>query len=139
MAEFEASRGMPAESTIVFGVASDVAVMDRWLPRGLHVSDAGPDRVEAEGDLVPGEGTHEGLFRAQEDQLRVEWGGRDHPDYAGWLQVSDSASGTSEVTVHLSLLDEPEGGERSAEVRELLDRSLDRLADEVNRRVEGSG
>ncbi|MCK2219041.1 SRPBCC family protein [Actinomadura sp. ATCC 31491] len=127
---------MPADSTLVFGVASDVTVMDRWLPQGLHVSDAGPDKVEAEGDLVPGDGSHEGLFRAQEDQLRVEWGGRDHPDYAGWLQVSDSASGTSEVTVHISLLDEPGSGERADEVRELLDRSLDRLADEVGRRVD---
>ncbi|MEW9550745.1 hypothetical protein [Nonomuraea sp. NPDC050783] len=138
MAEFEATRGMPAESGLVYGVASDVAVMDRWLPRGLHVSGSGPNTVEAEGDLVPGEGAHEGLFRAQEDQLRVEWGGRDHPDYAGWLQVFDSADGRSEVTVHISLLDEPGSGARADEVRELLDLSLDRLADEVSRRVDGS-
>ncbi|MGP3957922.1 SRPBCC family protein [Nonomuraea sp. 3N208] len=139
MAEFEATRGMPAVSTIVYSVASDVAVMDRWLPRGLHVTGAGPGTVEADGDLVPGEGTHEGLFRASEEQLRVEWGGRDHPDYAGWLQVADSASGTSEVTVHISLLDEPDSGPRADQVRELLDRSLDRLADEVANRAHGAG
>ncbi|MEU5868148.1 MULTISPECIES: SRPBCC family protein [unclassified Nonomuraea] len=139
MAEFEATRGMPADSMIVFGVASDVELMDRWLPRGLWVNDSGAGTVEAGGDLVPGSGRHEGLFRAQEDQLRVEWGGRDHPDYAGWLQVSDSAAGTSEVTVHLSLLDEPGTSARSDEVRELLGRSLDRLADEVTRRVSEGG
>ncbi|WP_188193195.1 SRPBCC family protein [Nonomuraea sp. SYSU D8015] len=139
MAEFEATRGMPADSMIVYGVASDVAVMDRWLPQGLHVTDAGPGTVEADGELVPGEGAHEGLFRASEDQLRVEWGGRDHPDYAGWLQVADSTAGASEVTVHISLLDEPDSGSRADEVRELLDRSLDRLADEVTRRVHDSG
>lgn len=130
---------MPADSMIVYGVASDVAVMDRWLPQGLHIERAGPGTVEAGGDLVPGDGHHEGLFRAAEDQLRVEWGGRDHPDYSGWLQVSDSASGTSEVTLHISLLDEPASGTRADEVRELLDRSLDRLADEVSRRVHDAG
>ncbi|MEV4174065.1 SRPBCC family protein [Nonomuraea sp. NPDC049709] len=135
MAEFEATRGMPAESMVVFGVASDVEIMDRWLPQGLSVHDSGPGTIEADGSLVPGPGKHEGLFRAEEDQLRVEWGGRDHPDYSGWLQVSDSAAGTSEVTVHISLLDEPDSGARADEVRGLLDRSLDRLAEEVHRRV----
>ncbi|WP_433443138.1 SRPBCC family protein [Nonomuraea sp. CA-141351] len=135
MAEFEATRGMPASSTIVYGVASDVDIMDRWLPQGLSVADAGPGTLEAGGDLVPGPGPHEGLFRASEEQLRVEWGGRDHPGYAGWLQVSDAAGGTSEVTVHISLLDEPDSGARADEVRELLDRSLDRLADEVSRHL----
>ncbi|MCF6468762.1 hypothetical protein FAF44_10225 [Nonomuraea sp. MG754425] len=137
MAEFEATRGMPAESMVVFGVASDVEIMDRWLPRGLSVHGSGPGTIEADGSLVPGAGRHEGLFRASEEQLRVEWGGRDHPGYAGWLQVSDSAGGLSEVTVHLSLLDETEPGSRAGEVRALLERSLDRLADEVRRRVSG--
>lgn len=130
---------MPADSMIVFGVASDVDLMDRWLPQGLWVSDSGPGTLEAGGELVHGGERHEGLFRASEDQLRVEWGGRDHPDYAGWLQVADGASGTSEVTVHISLLDEPDSGARADEVRGLLDRSLDRLADEVARRVNDGG
>ncbi|MFC4120728.1 SRPBCC family protein [Nonomuraea zeae] len=139
MAEFEATRGMPADSVLVFGVASDVDLMDRWLPPGLSVSGSGPGLLEAGGELVPGTGRHEGLFRASEEQLRVEWGGRDHPDYAGWLQVSDATGGTSEVTVHISLLDERDDSQRAAEVRELLDRSLDQLADEVVRYVSGSG
>ncbi|NUP04132.1 MAG: hypothetical protein HOV96_12700 [Nonomuraea sp.] len=135
MAEFEATRGMPADSVIVFGVASDVDLMDRWLPRGLWVHDSGAGTVEAGGDLVHDGERHQGLFRAREDQLRVEWGGRDHPGYAGWLQVADSASGTSEVTVHISLLDEPDSGARAEEVRGLLDQSLDLLAEEVASRV----
>jgi hypothetical protein len=139
MAEFEATRGMPAVSLIVYGVASDVDLMNRWLPRGLSVHDSGPGIVEADGELVPGEGPHEGLLRASEEQLRVEWGGRDHPDYAGWLQVADTASGASEVTLHISLLDEPDSSERADEVRKLLGLSLDQLADEVTRRISDAG
>ncbi|MFG1946775.1 SRPBCC family protein [Nonomuraea sp. NPDC048826] len=142
MAEYEATRGMPAESGVVFGVASDLTLMNRWLPHGLWVRDSGPNTVEAGGDAVPGEGGHEGLFRVQEEQLRVEWGGRDHPEYAGWLQVSDAGSGTSEVTVHISLMDEPAEEtprERSDEVRGMLDESLARLSDEVGGRLTNSG
>ncbi|MDA0632018.1 SRPBCC family protein [Nonomuraea sp. MCN248] len=142
MAEYEATCGMPADSVVVFGVASDLTLVNRWLPHGLWVRGSGPDRVEAGGEVVPGDGVHEGLFRVQDDQLRVEWGGRDHPEYAGWLQVADSASGTSEVTVHISLLDEPEeesSPERAAQVRGMLDESLSRLRDEVGDRLTNSG
>jgi hypothetical protein len=140
MAEYEASRGMPADSLIVFDVASDLDLLDRWLPSGLHVRDGGSNTVEAEGDLVRGEGEHEGLIDASTEQLRVEWGGRDHPEYAGWLQVADSAAGASEVTVHLSQLDEPPERtppQRAEEIETMLGDSLDRLADEVERRISG--
>lgn len=140
MAEYELTRGMPADSGVVFGVASDVSLMNRWLPHGLWVRDSGPGTVEAGGEAVPGEGRHEGLVRAQKDQLRVEWGGRDHPDYSGWLQVADTDSGTSEVTVHISLTDEPGSPrERADEVRGMLDESLTRLEEEVGNRLSSSG
>ncbi|GGP06746.1 hypothetical protein LDL08_16300 [Nonomuraea glycinis] len=140
MAEYEATRGMPAGSDVVFGVASDVAQINRWLPHGLWVRDSGPNTLEAGGDVVPGEGRHEGLYDVSADQLRVEWGGRDHPGYAGWLQVSDSQSGTSEVTVHISLLDEPvekTSRSRADEVQGMLEDSLRRLSDEVGARRPG--
>jgi len=140
MAEYEATRGMPAESDVVFGVAADVALINRWLPHGLWVRDSGPNTLEAGGDVVPGEGRHEGLYDVSADQLRVEWGGRDHPGYAGWLQVSDSQSGTSEVTVHISLLDEPvekTSRSRADEVQGMLEDSLRRLSDEVGARRPG--
>jgi len=140
MAEYEATRGMPAGSDVVFGVAADVALINRWLPHGLWVRDSGPNTLEAGGDVVPGEGRHEGLYDVSADQLRVEWGGRDHPGYAGWLQVSDSQSGTSEVTVHISLLDEPvekTSRSRADEVQGMLEDSLRRLSDEVGARRPG--
>jgi hypothetical protein len=104
------------------------------------VRDSGPNTLEAGGDVVPGDGRHEGLFDVSADQLRVEWGGRDHPGYAGWLQVSDSESGTSEVTVHISLLDEPvekTSRSRADEVQGMLEDSLRRLSDEVGARSSG--
>ncbi|MGW0481919.1 SRPBCC family protein [Nonomuraea sp. NPDC003214] len=142
MAEYEATRGMPADSTLVYGIASDVSMVNRWLPHGLWVRDSGPNTLEAGGEVVPGEGRHEGLFSASPDQLRVEWGGRDHPGYAGWLQVADGQSGASEVTVHISLMDEPgekTSRDRADEVQAMLEDALRRLADEVSRRVTDAG
>jgi hypothetical protein len=141
MAEYEATAGMPAESTVVFGVVSDIETMDRWLPRGLWVRDSGPARVEAGGELLDAGTGHEGLIRTSPEQLRVEWGGRDHPGYAGWLQVSDTGAGASEITVHISLLDEPAPAarHREAEIQPMLEDSLERLANEVTRRVSAAG
>lgn len=142
MAEYEATGGMPADSAVVFGVASDPALMDRWLPHALWVRRTGPGTVEAGGEAVPGGGSHQGLVRVRNDQLRVEWGGRDNPEYSGSLQVADAESGTSEVTVHISLMDEPvkeTSRERADEVRGMLDESLSRLRAEVGNRLTNSG
>jgi hypothetical protein len=138
MAEYEAARRMPAGSGVVFDIASDVERMDRWLPRGLWVRNSAPNTLEAVGELVPGEGRHEGLIDSSREQLRVEWGGRDHPGYSGWLQVSDSADQTSEVTVHLSMQDVRETPQQVIEVHRMLAESLTRLADEVDRQVSGA-
>ncbi|MBA9003918.1 SRPBCC family protein [Thermomonospora cellulosilytica] len=139
--EYEATRGMPAESRVVFDVASDVSTMDRWLPEEIHVRDIAPGLAEA--DAETGRETHQGLMRKVPEQLRLEWGIKERPDYTGWLQVTDAGAGASEVVVHLSFLgDQPEasGSGRAGDVtRRSLERSLDRLAEEVGRRVAQPG
>lgn len=137
--EYEASRRMPADSRIVFDVASDTSTMHRWLPEQIDVHEVAPGVTEAEGRFVGSKRERNGLVRSSPERLRLEWGSRGRPDYAGWLQVVDQADGTSEVVVHLSFLrDRPQsdgrGQIRKATLR-LIERSLDRLAAEVGRRV----
>jgi uncharacterized protein YndB with AHSA1/START domain len=135
--EYEESRGMPADAEIVFDVLADVDAMERWLPTATDVETAGPDRVHVTGG---GAGFHydtEGLFRAQRDQLRIEWGS-EGPDYAGWAQVYHSRAGASEVNLHLSFLgDQPQAhrGRAAEQTRQGMREALDRLAEEVSRRV----
>lgn len=140
--EYEESRGMPADAEIVFDVMSDVDTMARWLPTTMDVGTAGPDRIHVEGG---GEGFHhdtDGLFRAQKDQLRMEWGSGG-PDYAGWAQVHHhSGAGASEVNLHLSFLGKQpmaHDGAAAEEMRQGMREALDRLAEEVGRRVSSSG
>lgn len=160
--ECESSRDMAADSRTVFEIAADVSTMHRWLPGEIHVHEVAPGIAEAEvatgrppdtGDRPAaghagtggtdrasrGADEPDALMRTSPDRLRLEWGTRGRPDYTGWLQVTDQADGTSEVVVHLSFLgDAAEGTHETPPedaARRELERSLDRLADEVERRT----
>ncbi len=128
---------MPAEAEIVFDVMADVATMESWLPTTLDVETAGPDRVHVEGEAGGRRYAADGLFRAQKDQLRIEWGS-EGPDYAGWAQVYHSGSGTSEVNLHLSFFGDQKqahAGEAAEKTRAEMQEALRRLAEQVGRRV----
>src|SRR5215207_10134460 len=139
--EYEESRGMPADAEIVFDVMADVATMERWLPTTMDVETAGPDKVHVEGEADGHHYTAEGLFRAQQDQLRIEWGS-EGPDYAGWAQVYHSGAGASEVNLHLSFFGEQPQAHSGAEAdktRQGMREALERLEEEVTRRVTDAG
>ncbi|POM26553.1 hypothetical protein BTM25_09540 [Actinomadura rubteroloni] len=134
--EYEESRRILAGSAIVFDVAAELG----WLPEEIETREIADDLVEAHSRDIGADAAHAGLLRRVPDQLRLEWGLRERPDYAGWLQVNDQADGASEVVVHLSFLgdERPEarGAARAVDrTNRMLRRSLDRLADEVARRV----
>jgi uncharacterized protein YndB with AHSA1/START domain len=135
--EYEESRGMPADAEIVFDVMADVDRMEQWLPTTIDVADAGPDRVHVEGDAGGRHYSADGLFRAQKDQLRIEWGS-EGPDYAGWAQVYHSGAGTSEVNLHLSFFGDQRqahGGEAAERTRQEMRAALERLEQLVASRV----
>ncbi|CAL9359745.1 SRPBCC family protein [Streptomyces atacamensis] len=136
MSEYERSRTMPALPELVFDQVSDLERLDRWLPSDLHAHVEDPPAVTVHEDRTG----HDirALFRTRPDQFRAEWGTRDEGAYAGWLQVAGIGSGASEVTVHLSFFDESHAPSRE-EVDISLDRSLDRLEEEVRMRTEDAG
>ncbi|MFH8371044.1 SRPBCC family protein [Streptomyces sp. NPDC018031] len=128
MTEYERSRTMPALPEHVFDQAGRVDQLDGWLPRDLHVRVDDLPAVTVHEDRT-GEDAR-GLFRARKEQLRLEWGTRETGRYAGWLQVAGLGSGASEVTVHLSFFD-PRHAPPGDAVRDALDRSLERLEEQV--------
>ncbi|MER7212900.1 SRPBCC family protein [Streptosporangium sp. NPDC020072] len=128
MSEHERSRRISASAEQVFDRASDLDSIDRWLPRDLHVRPDDLPAVTVHEDETGRDAR--GLFQAERDQLRMEWGTRDDDSYAGWLQVAGISPQESEVTVHLSFFEEehPPPGEY---VERALDESLARLAEQV--------
>jgi len=128
---------MPAPADVVFDIMSDIDTMQRWLPATIEVEDAGPDRVRVEGDAGGQHYATAGLFRAEKDQLRMEWGS-EGPDYAGWAQVYHEGDDASEVNLHLSFFgSQPEAHRGAAADRTHagMQEALERLAQEVARRV----
>ena len=111
---------MPAEADAVFAIVGDLDRLSEWMPEPVGVRSTGDGDVHADG-----------LVGVRPEQLRVEWGSEDSPDYAGWLQVQHAEPGHSSVTMHLSFLgDQPETrrhGHAAEEVRQWLDDALARL------------
>ncbi|WP_087930198.1 hypothetical protein [Streptomyces albireticuli] len=136
MSEYERSRTMPALAEHVFDQAGDVNWLGSWLPEELHVRAERLPEVTVHEDRT---GQDEpALFRARTDRLRLEWGTRESGAYTGWLQVSGTGGGASEVTVHLAFADERhDPGEEV--VLASLERSLERLEEQVRLRVEDAG
>ncbi|MFC4060454.1 SRPBCC family protein [Planomonospora corallina] len=128
MSEYERSRTMTAPPETVFDRASDVDRLDSWLPVELHVRAEDPPAVTVHEDNTGKD--ERALFRAQPDQLRLEWGTRDDDRYSGWLQVAGISDQASEVTVHLSFFDEEEAPSGD-EIDRALEKSLERLAEQV--------
>ncbi|WP_052865492.1 SRPBCC family protein [Streptomyces niger] len=136
MSEYERARTMPALPEHVFDQVSDVSRLDAWLPAELHVREEQLPAVTVHEDHTGQDAS--ALFRAEKDQQRVEWGTREDGSYAGWLQVSGIGSGASEVTIHLSFFEEAHDPGEEA-VHAALDRSLERLAEQVRLRVDDAG
>ena len=129
MAEFEAERRMPAEADAVFAIVGDLDRLPEWMPEPIGVRQTGDGAVQAD---VEARDVHAGgLVGVRPEQLRLEWGSEDSPDYAGWLQVEHAEPGHSSVVMHLSFLgDQPETrrhGHAADEVQQWLDDSLERL------------
>jgi uncharacterized protein YndB with AHSA1/START domain len=129
MAEFEAERRMPADAEAVFAVVGDLDRLGEWMPDPIGVRPTGEGAVHADVDARD---VHTGgLVGVRPEQLRLEWGSEDSPDYAGWLQVEHAEPGHSSVLMHLSFLgDQPETrrhGKAADEVRAWLDDALERL------------
>lgn len=135
MTEYERSRTMPAQPEQVFDQAANVAQLETWLPRDLHVEPEEPPAVTVHEDRTDQDTS--ALLSARPEQMRLEWGTREQGSYAGWLQVAGLDSGASEVTVHLSFFDEGHDPGRRT-VDDALDGSLRRLEEQVRIRTDNA-
>ncbi|MBT3149527.1 SRPBCC family protein [Streptomyces sp. CHD11] len=133
MTEYERSRTMPASPEHVFDQAANIDQMGDWLPEALHVHAEELPAVTVHEDRTDEDTS--ALLRARPDQMRIEWGTRDRGEYTGWLQVAGIGSGASEVTVHLSFLEDGHdpGGKH---VGDALESSLRRLEEQVRLRFD---
>ncbi|MDP9397203.1 MAG: SRPBCC family protein [Actinomycetota bacterium] len=135
MTEYEQTHRMPAPRERVFEVASDLDALGGWLPAGMQPHHAGPEVVAVHTETA---GEVDGLFRAQGDQMRLEWGDRGRDEYSGWLQLYALDDRQSEANLHLSFRGRhplAAHGRADEDVPRLLGEALERLAELVAQRA----
>lgn len=130
MSEYEQSLAVPVSADRLFAVLRDPERVPQWAPVIDQAEHTESDVVHVEGEV--GEG--DALWRAQDDQRRVEWGSRGTGEYAGWVQVYESGTDpdASEAVIHLSFLgDQPQthGGQAAQQVEDELREALQRLSE----------
>lgn len=110
MAEFEASRGMPALGEIVFAQASG---LDLWGKPPVQRSE-----------------------RPDDSTLRLNWGqGQEGSGRMGRLEVVDSGAGACKVTLHMDLPDGDALLQNPEAVHQAFEEFLERLQRTVLQRV----
>ncbi|WP_093796910.1 SRPBCC family protein [Streptomyces sp. Wb2n-11] len=132
MSDCQASAVMPAMAEHVFDEACDLRNVCRWLPNGLRVEGGDPPTVMVAGSA--GDFAEQAEVHVHRDDMRLRWAVGDGR-CEGWLQVTEVTSLTSEVTVCLSV--HSAAWDRNGPAFERgLHQALERLADQVGRRME---
>ncbi|MFJ9078769.1 SRPBCC family protein [Streptomyces sp. NPDC102278] len=130
MAEYERSRTMPAPPEHVFDQAATAGQAAQWLPNELRATEQRSSASDGDGDVDVPE------LRPLKGELRLEWGAIRDDGYTGWLQVAEHEGGSSKVTAHCSFAGESDPGAQVA--HEALDRTLERLEEQVRLRIDGA-
>jgi hypothetical protein len=116
MAEFERSVSVATSPGAAFSALSDVRNLPRYVATMVTATRGQGDDLHVAADV---QGRHEeGDARFHVDQAgrRLDWGGEGESHYRGWLQVLESAEGSS-VTVHIHTVHDQDPTE--------VDRALD--------------
>ncbi len=152
MSEYEQTQRVDAPPEEVFAWLSDAGNLPAYLPPVTDASVVGPSEGDNPGQKVRttlaypgGDGSFdaEGYLAVDGSERRMEWGAEAGRDYSGWLAVSGSGDGASEVTVHLSFGERSVEGdlERQApEGEDPLARGIAETLESIRRQIEeGSG
>lgn len=124
---------MPGPKEIVFDELSRLDFPSRWVPAGVQLRQL----VTPAGAPEPGPGAaREGTLRVLPERCRSEWSGRTGAgQYGGFVEVRDSGTGASEVTVSLAVSEGEADLRPDAEVEAALAESLRELYLAVSKRV----
>lgn len=109
-AKLEFHRGMPALAEVVFELAADPDHLQDWLPQ---------EQADAERETQD--------YSVDIGSRTATWGNK---AYSGRLSVHETDGATSEIRMELEFT-----GEVPADARDVVESSLDRLAEQVGSRA----
>lgn len=140
MAEYEQTLTVRADPVRILDFIADVGNMPKYLPTTKSAQAQGPERVRVQGEANHHPYDSDGYLRRDDGAMRLEWGS-DEGDYSGWMQVRPaSGSGSSTVTVHISLRGTPPEAEAAqAPGDDQINESLISSLRSIQNHMEGTG
>ncbi|GAB4457009.1 MAG: SRPBCC family protein [Armatimonadaceae bacterium] len=118
----------PAKS--VFNFIADIRNLPKYLPTTEEAKKQGPERVHVQGEAHGHEYDADGYLRANQDEMRLEWGA-DEGYYSGYMQLKpQNGNGQTDVTVHLTFKEKPsQGGDApsDADIEEGMRKALESI------------
>jgi uncharacterized protein YndB with AHSA1/START domain len=131
MGDSERTVEVAAPAARAFDCLADPANMPKYVAMMTTAVPQGGDTVHVAADV---EGRHEegdAHVRADRARRRLEWGGGGEGGYRGWLDVAETAGGST-VTVHIH-------AEHDADDEAIIDRAFDETMRRMKDLVEGGG
>ena len=130
MADYERTVELAAPADQAFECLADPANMPKYVAMMTTAQPRGGETVHVAAEV---QGRHEegdATVHADAARRRLEWGGAGEGGYHGWLEVADSAGGST-VTVHIHAEHD------SADDQELINRGFDETMERIKALVEG--
>jgi hypothetical protein len=131
MADYHREMDIAVPADEAFAFVSDLNNLPRFVPttRSAHADDKGHVQIDGEAD---GEPYHdEGHIHVDPDQRLMRWGSGESA-YRGELYVSETG-GQAHVEINLHFRDDDGEVPEPRQVEQSLDRSLERLREELMR------
>jgi uncharacterized protein YndB with AHSA1/START domain len=107
MAEYEQTLRINTDPDTVFDLVCDVSNMPKYLPTARHAETIGEERIHLHGEAQGRPYDADCILKIDPVEYRMEWEPAGEGRCQGWLAVEETAEGTSELTVHLSLTPGP--------------------------------
>jgi uncharacterized protein YndB with AHSA1/START domain len=131
MADYERTVEVAAPADNAFECLADPANMPKYVAMMTTAVPRGGDTVHVAADV---QGRHEegdAHVHADPDRRRLEWGGEGEGGYRGWLEVAESAGGST-VTVHIHA--EHDSPDDEAVINRGFDETMRRMKELVEQR-----
>lgn len=102
MADYDGTTTVAAPQDALFAYLSDVSNLPEYFARMTEAHSTGPEEVHTEARMPDGQSVEgEAWFRVDEAAKHIAWGSEGENAYNGFLDVTASSDGASQVQVHI--------------------------------------
>jgi uncharacterized membrane protein len=128
MGDHQRSVEVKAAADAVFGYLANPENLPKYVATMTAAVPAGGETVHVAAEVQGRREEGDARFHADAAERRIEWSGEGEGAYSGWLQVTETAAGST-VTVHIHTMHD--SGEQGAEIDRAFDETMERIKELV--------